>query len=80
MPIKPNINLYNIQVPKSVNPLIEHKKPVAKLKIALFSLLAITTVVSIGQSFSSFDTKTSFANEVAQSSLSSISVNSKSKK
>jgi hypothetical protein len=74
---KPKLNLYDIQVARNNNHILAPQKSVSTIKIVLFSVLAITTLASIGQSFSAFDSKTSFAD--SQSKTSSISSSSRSR-
>ena len=70
------LNLYDIQIAKTNIKAFAPRKSVLKIKIALFSLLALTSIISVGQSLITFDSKTSFANSSTQtSSISSSSSN-----
>jgi hypothetical protein len=74
---KPKINLYDIQVSRNTNHVLAPQKSISSIKIVLFSVLALTTLASIGQSFSAFDSKNSFAD--SQPKTSSISSSSRSR-
>jgi hypothetical protein len=77
---KPKINLYDIQVTKTTNHVLIPQKSVSKIKIVLFSVLAITTITSITQSIFAFDTKVSLADSNSQTSSISSSYRSKTSK
>ena len=73
---KPKINLYNVSVSKNTNKFLVPKKSITSVKIALFSLLVFTALLSVGQSVLLINSKTSFADSNTLSS--SISVSSRS--
>ena len=77
MQSKPQINLYDIQVSRNVNHALVPQKSISSLKIVLFSILAVTTLASISQSFFAFDSKVGFADSQSKSSLVSSSQRSK---
>lgn len=74
---KSKINLYNIVLSKKSTQAFGAQKSVVNIKILLFTLLAITSLASIGQSLSTFDSKTSLAN--SNTNFSIISSTSRSK-
>jgi hypothetical protein len=74
---KTKINLYDIKVAKGTSKVFIKKKHITKIKTALFTLLAVTSILSIAQSVFLFNSKTSYADTVQQPSSISSSVISK---
>lgn len=77
MQYKPKINLYDIQVSRNIKHALASQKSISSVKVFLFSILAITTFASIGQSIFTLDSKTSLADSQLKTNFTSNSSNSK---
>lgn len=75
---KLKLNLYDIEVSKNSNRIFSDRKSVAKVKLFLFSVLAVSVFISIGQSLSLMSSnKTTFADFTVQNNIISSSSYSK---